>query len=275
MLKVALSGSTGLIGSRITELLKDDFTFIHLLQSEIDITDKKSTAQFMSSIDFDIFLHLAGYTNVDGAEKEKDLAYKINVEGTKNVFEAVSSKKKQFIYISTDFVFDGTSPPYFEDSTPNPLGVYAQTKYEGEKIIQDHAMIVRLSYPYRARFNEKKDFVRSIVSSLQEGHELQMITDALITPTFIDDIAYGLKYCFEYFSPKIIHLVGANSISPFNAGKLIAKTFRLDESLIKPTTFAQYSKGKAKRSQYSEIKSKENTFYKMKTFEEGLSFLIS
>lgn len=275
MLKIALSGSTGLIGSRIMKLLKNDFIFIPLLQSEVDITDKDSTENSIGSMDFDVFLHLAGYTNVDGAENEKELAHKVNVDGTQNVFNAVMKKKRKFIYISTDFVFDGTNPPYYEDSNPNPLGYYAQTKYEGEKLVKDKAMIVRLSYPYRARFDQKKDFVRNIIKLASQGEALRMVTDSLFTPTFIDDISYGLKYClkycFENFSPKIIHLVGANSMSPFDAGKLIAKTFHLDESLIQPTTYNEYSKGKARRSQYSEIKSKNNTFYKMKSFEEGLT----
>lgn len=271
MLKVALSGSAGLIGSRIIELLENEFTFVPLLQSEVDITDKDSTTKAIASMDFDIFLHLAAYTNVDGAEKDRELAYTINVKGTEHVFDAVMNKKKQLIYISTDFVFDGTNPPYFEDSIPNPLGYYAETKLEGEKIVKDNAMIVRLSYPYRARYDVKKDFVKGILLSLQEKKVLKMITDSIITPTFVDDIAFGLRHCFTDFSLGIIHLVGANSISPFNGGKLIAKKFQCDESLIQPTTFAEYSKDKAKRSQYSEIKSKNNTFYKMKTFEEGLA----
>ncbi len=271
MLKVALSGSTGLIGTRIIELLKNDFEFIPLLQSQVDITNKDSTEKAIASMGFDIFLHLAAYTNVEGAENEKELAYNINVKGTQHVFDAVMNKNKQFIYVSTDFIFDGTSPPYFEDSIPNPLGYYAQTKLEGEKIVKDHAMIVRLSYPYRAQYDLKKDFVKGIVSSLQEKKVLKMITNSIITPTFVDDIAFGLRHCFTDFSRGIIHLVGADSMSPFDAGKFIAKKFQCDESLIQPTTFVQYSKDKAKRSQYSEIKSKNNTFYKMKTFEEGLT----
>lgn len=271
MLKIGLSGSTGLIGTRIIELLQNDFAFVPLLQTEVDITDKNSTVNAISLMDFDIFLHMAAYTNVDGAEKNKELAYKINVDGTKHVFNAVSAKGKRLIYISTDFVFDGTSPPYYEDSKTNPNGYYAETKYHGEQIVKDKAMIVRLSYPYRAEYDLKKDFVKSIVTSLQDKKELLMVTDSSITPTFIDDIAYGFKYLFANFSPGVFHLVGEDSLSPFDAGKLVAKTFRLDESFIKPTTFSEYFKNKAKRPQHSEIKSKNNTFYKMKTFERGLA----
>lgn len=275
MLRIAISGSTGLIGTRIIELLQNEFVFVPLLQSEVDITDKESTVKAIDSMDFDLFLHMAAYTNVDGAEKDKEIAYNINVKGTRHVFGAVMNKNKRFIYISTDFVFDGTSPPYFEDSRPNPISYYAETKFEGEQIVKDRAMIIRFSYPYRAKYDLKKDFVKSIISLLQEKKELKMVTDSLITPTFIDDIAFGLKYLFNHFSNEVFHLVGADSLSPYDAGKLIAKMFDLDESLIKSTTFAEYFKNKAERPQCSEIKSKNNTFYEMRTFEKGLNEVVS
>ncbi len=274
-MKIAITGSTGLIGSRIIELVGQDLDFLEILQNDTDITDRESVWNFLKDKNYDILLHLAGYTNVDGAEKEQDLAYKVNVEGTRNIFEAVQKQKKKLIYISTDFVFDGTNPPYDEKSTPNPLGVYAKTKYEGEKLLNGNAMIVRIAYPYRAAYEPRKDFVRSLKSLLEQGKELQMITDASITPTFIDDIAYGLKHLINDYSPQVFHVVGATTLSPFNAAILIAQTFHLDESLVKPTTFAQYSIGKAPRSQYSEIKSVKNNFYKMKTFAEGLNTIIS
>lgn len=271
MMKIAITGASGLIGSRIVELLQNDFEFLSLSIEDMDITDPDSVESNLANLDFDLFLHLAGYTNVDGAENQKELAHKINVEGTKNVFDFVSKKNKKFIYISTDFIFDGKNPPYFEDSTPDPTGYYAQTKYEGEKIVNNNAMIVRLSYPYRANYEIKKDLVRKLIDYLKQGTQLKMITDSLITPTFVDDIAYSLKYLMNNYSPEIYHVVGADSLSPYDAANLIAKTFNLDESLIVPTTFEEYSKDKAVRSQYSQIKSKKNNFHSMKTFEEGLN----
>src|SRR5437868_6508270 len=104
MLRVALTGSNGLVGSRIVELLQNEITFIPFTHDQIDITNKESVNAILQNTDFDMFLHLAAYTNVDGAEKEKEIAYKINVEGTKNIFEATQQKNKQFILVSTDFV---------------------------------------------------------------------------------------------------------------------------------------------------------------------------
>lgn len=270
MLKIAITGSHGLVGNRILELLGNTFEFIELELPKFDITVKEKVIETINSIEFDILLHLAAYTSVEGAEIEKEKAWKINVEGTENIFNAVSRKKKKLIYISTDFVFDGIKPPFYEDSPVNPLGYYAKTKFEGEKIVKDEAMIVRIAYPYRAKFDLKKDLVRKIKSDLEAHKTLNMVDNSLITPTFIDDIAFSLKYLFNHFSKEIFHIVGNNSLSPFQVTKMIAKTFNLDGSLIKSANFKEYSKNIAQRPKLSEIKTKKNNFYKMKSFEAGL-----
>ena len=277
MKNIMISGSTGLVGSRVVELLKDDFNFIPLIAKEVDITDTIKVDEFINEKEFDIFLHLEAYTNVNGAEFEKDLAYKINVEGTKNVFNSVLNKNKQFLYISTDFVFSGADKDkiYYEEDRPLPNGTYGKTKLQGEKLVNGKAMIVRISYPYRAYFEEKKDFISSIRSVLESGQEINVVTDSILTPTFIDDIAFALKHLLNNYDTNIYHLVGSSNISPFNAVKLIALKFDLDSNLIKPTSFTSYFKEYAViRPQYSSLKSKMNNFYKMKSFEEGLDEII-
>lgn len=269
MLKIAITGSTGLIGSRIQKLLYHDFIFIPLLQSKIDITDKQSVESFVVENDFDLMLHLAGYTAVDQAEKEREICRKINVDGTKNVFDATHKKKKKFIYISTDFVFS-ENPPFYEDSKPNPIGWYAKTKYEGEKIVGSNGMIVRISYPYRASFEDKKDFIRTIKSYLEEGKKLSLISDTLITPTFIDDIAYSLKHLFVNFSNETYHIVGSESLSPYETGMKIAEVFNFNKFLIGKTTYDEFYKDNKIRAKNSTIKSKKNNFWKMKSLDEGL-----
>jgi len=270
MLKIALTGADGLVGSRIVELLKNDFEFIPLPQKSMDITDSQQVENALKDLDFDIFFHLAAYTNVPGAETNKDLCFKINRDGTKNVFEVVTKKQKKFVYISTDFVFDGVKPPYDESSIPNPIGVYASSKFEGEKIVEDQAMIVRIAYPYRASFELKKDFFRTFKYYLENNKPLSMISDSIMAPTFIDDIAYGLKYLFNNFKPEIYHLVGAQYLSPYEAAVKVAEAFGLDRSLIGKTTYEEYIKGKARLPQFASIRSGKNTFWKMKTFSEGL-----
>lgn len=283
-MNIAITGPNGLIGSRIIKLLHDKFTFIPLSHSELDITDQNQVINKFNKIDFDLLLHLAAYTNVNGAENERANAFNLNVNATKYLFDEIQKLGKKMIFVSTDFVFDGKNPPFDEDYIPNPVGYYGQTKYEGEKVLNNDAMIVRISYPYRSDVIQsganlpagkagnpgKLDFVARLSQLLKDGKLLTMVTDSSMTPTHIDDIALGLKYLIENFKPEIFHLVGKKSYSPFEIGKMIAKNIRVSADLIKPTTFKEYSKNKAPRPKFSEIISVKNDFQVMRSFEEIL-----
>lgn len=279
MKKILITGSTGLIGSRIIEMLGDTYEFIPLRQSEIDITSKQTVESYLATISYDLLLHLAAYTNVDGAETERELCQKTNVEGTKNLFDVCQQKNAQMIHISTDFVFDGKKtdggePRYTETSLPNPISYYGQTKYEAENILKGNAMIVRLSYPYRKEFDGKRDFVRTIKYSLEQGKTLSMVQDSLITPSFIDDIVNNLKYLIQHFSTDTYHLVGADSISPYEAGKMIARNWKLNENLIQPISYERYFNGKALRPQWARI-ANTNRVICMRRFSDGLKELLA
>lgn len=270
MQKIAITGATGLVGSRVVELLSNDFTFIALNHDAVDITNAESLKNTLENLDYDLLLHCAGYTNVDGAETEKEKARLLNVTATKNLFNLSQRKQKKFIYISTDFVFDGNNPPYDENSTPNPVGYYGQTKFDGEQIVKDGAMIVRISYPFRASYEKRSDFYRSIKSLLEQNKLVAGITDSVFTPTYIDDIAFGLRYLINNFSTDTFHLVGSDSMSPHSAFKTIAETFGLDSRLITQSTYDSFFQNKAKRPKQGRIISVKNTFQKMKSFKEAL-----
>lgn len=269
-MKIAITGATGLVGSRIVELLNKDFDFLPLNHDTVDITDSESIKKTLENLDYDLLLHCAGYTNVDGAETEKEKARLLNVTATENLFAHSQVKQKKFIYISTDFVFDGTTPPYDENSTPNPIGYYGQTKYEGEQIVKDKAMIVRISYPFRREYEKRTDFFRTIKSLLEQGKAITGITDSVITPTYIDDIAYGLKHLIMNFKPEVYHLVGADSLTPYDAFQEIAEVFKLKNDVISKITCDKFFHGKAKRPRQGQTTSVKNTFQKMKSFREAL-----
>ena len=273
MLKAIITGASGLVGSRVVELLQNFFEFIPLSHNECDITNGSAVEDKLTGTNFDVLLHLASYTQVDKAETEPMLVREINVTGTANLFNVCQKLQKKMIFISTDFVFDGTNPPYDETSTPHPLSVYAQTKHDAERLIANKGMVVRISYPYRQEFAKKLDFVRVIRKLLSEGKEVKMVNDSLITPTFIDDIAYGLKYLIENYTAKIFHLVGTEALSPYSAGQLIAKTYGFNPNLLLPITYKEYFAGKALRPRYMDIRSQTNDFYKMHSFSEGLQLI--
>ena len=272
---IAASGLDGLIGSRVRELLENEFNFIDLNIRIMDITNRDNVDEVINAHEFDIFLHLAAYTNVDGAEEQKDLAKKINVDGTQYICDAIQRKNKRMAFMSTGFIFDGEHPPYFEDSQPHPISYYGETKYLAEKILQNRAMIVRIDYPYGGHVSYKKDLVESISDELKKGNAMKGIVDQIFTPTLIDDIAYALKHLFQHFSPEIYHIIGADSVSGYDIMTTICDVFGYDRSLISETTYDAFYKNRALRPKKSIMRSKKNSFYSMKTFEQGLEYLRS
>lgn len=282
--KILGTGLTGLVGSRIVELLSDRFTFENIsLETGVDITDRQSVTKRIEASDARIILHMAAKADVDGCEKdkargEKGDAWRINVEGTNNVVEACKKDRKKIVYISTDFVFDGTNPPaggYSEEDVPHPTNWYGKTKFEGEKIIENSSLpyiIARIAYPYRAAFSIKKDFVRAIVERFKVGKQVLAVTDHIMTPTFIDDIAGALEVLIKQNATGIYHVVGSDSISPYDASLAIAEIFGYDDSFISKTTRVAYFAGCAQRPfnlSLSNVKITKLGVY-MKTFEEGL-----
>ena len=282
-MKILGTGLDGLVGSRIVELLSNKYEFENLsLSTGLDITNRDAVLESIKSSDAQIALHLAAKTNVDGCELDKALrekgdAWKINVLGTQNVVDGCKQSNKKLVYISTDFVFDGVNPPaggYSEEDIPNPINWYAKTKYEGEKIVQNFKspwIIARIAYPYRAKF-ERLDFARGILKRLQEGLPVTAVKDHIFTPTFIDDIAFASDALIKNNCTGIFHVVGSQSLTPFDAATLIAKEFNLGESKISKTTRAEYFNNKAPRPFQLALKNDkiERLGIKMRTFEEGL-----
>lgn len=277
-------GLSGLIGSRIVELLSDKYEFIDLSISKgIDITKKETLEAVKNYKDAKFVLHLAAKVDVDGCEEDKELgkngdAWRLNVEGVRNVASLCLSEGKVMIYISTDAVFDGAKKQgeeYSEDDFPNPINWYAKTKYEGEKIVQEMGlqyMVVRLAYPYRAQYEIKKDFVKTIRERLEKNLPVAAVEDHIMTPTFIDDIAYALDVLITNNSNGIFHVVGSQSLSPYEASIKIAEAFNLDKDLISKTTREEFFSQRAPRPFNSALQNGkiEALGIKMSTFDQGL-----
>lgn len=282
-MKILGTGLNGLVGSRIVELLGSEFEFNNISrQTGVDISILDQVEKAITSSSAPIVLHLAAKTDVDGCEKDKDLgengeAWKINVEGTKNIVEACKKTNKKLVYISTDFVFNGINPPregYSETDQPYPIDWYGQTKYEGEKIVMDSNLewlIMRIAYPYRASFS-KNDFFRAIFSRLQNNLAISAITDAIFTPAFVDDIAKAFHTLVSENQNGIFHVAGSQSLSPYNSALEIAKIFNFDEKNIKKTTQEEFFKNRAKRPFHGIIKNAkiQKLGVSMSTFGEGI-----
>lgn len=296
-MKILGTGLTGLVGSRFTELLSGAYQFKHInLENGINLLDKSAVFDAVESTDATLIIHMAAKTNVDGCQqdekrdkeilsltdgdereriwREEQTAWAVNVYGTQNIIDACKKTDKKILYVSTDFVFNGQKKSYSEDDKPDPVNWYAKTKYEGEKIVINSGldyMIVRTAYPYRAMF-EKNDFVRGLIIKLQKHEKLSMVTDHIMRPTFIDDLVNALDILIQKNENGIFHVVGSQSVTPYDAAIKIARKFDLDSSLISKTTRREYFKGKAPRPFCLNLKNDKigKLGIEMSTFDNGL-----
>ncbi len=279
------TGLSGLVGSRVMNLLTPEFRFENLsLETGVDITQKDVVMDKISSSDASWIFHFAAITDLDAAEKERSLGesgntWRVNVEGTRNIVEAARKFKKRVLYLSTDFVFDGNSGPYTEESVPSPASWYATTKYEGEKLVSnlgDDGLIVRIAFPYGSKPGARPDFVQRIIDQLRAGETVVAVTDQLITPTHLDDIVGAIRVLVNNVASGIYHAVGSQALSPFEAAILIADTLHLDKSKIAPTTWAMYYKNRAPRPLRAVLQNLkiESLGVSMLPFREGIRLIV-
>ncbi len=187
-----VTGSSGQLG-QCFQTVATEFSEINLFfasRNEVDITRSETIANFYSKFFFDGIINCAAYTNVDQAEKEEENAFKINAEGLQNLIDFAEYKNLSIIHLSTDYVFDGQSAiPYNEVSETSPLGVYGNSKMEGEKLLTAslcRKVIVRTSWLF-SPFG--KNFLKTIALLAQEKKELKIVDDQWGRPTFGMDLA--------------------------------------------------------------------------------------
>jgi len=202
----------GQLGRSLQEALKGDDLFLIDLP-EYDVTDKG----IMSAIaDFepDLVIHAAAMTDVDGCELHPEAAYKVNALGTRNVALACQRCDAPLLYVSTDYVFDGTEEePYLEFHEPNPISVYGRSKLAGELFVRDllnRFYIVRTAWLYSQQGN---NFVNKVLQLAEERKELSVVTNEVGSPTYAPDLAQAIVRLIEHPLYGIYHLVNEGSCS--------------------------------------------------------------
>ena len=280
---IAGTGMTGLIGSRLVELTGGDFDWLPLRhKAGFDITSPDKVDRAISSFSGQAVLHLAAFTDLNAADKERGdkngTCYRINVLGTRNIARACQKNGKYLIHASTDAVFSGKNKSlYVEDDFPGPIEWYGQTKlWAEEEVLASgcRSAIVRFSYPFRAKFDLKKDFVRKVIDQLTSGEKLTMFSDTVFTPTFIDDIAEAMKVILAKKQAGIFHVVGSTPLSPYDAADEIAAVFDLNKKLVLPQKLDDYLKfGGRPYPRYTALsnqKLKKELGVSMRTFSEAI-----
>jgi dTDP-4-dehydrorhamnose reductase len=200
---VIVTGANGQLGQSLQFIASKypEINFVFSSSSDLDITDKENCEVVFAQYKPDYCINTAAYTAVDKAESEPEKAHLINAIGAKNIAEVCKKNNTVLLHISTDFVFDGTkTTPYTEVDTPNPTGVYAQTKLDGEKAIQetfDNYFIIRTSWVYSQFGN---NFMKTMLRLAAERNSLSVVNDQIGTPTNAVDLAEALIKIIFYSS---------------------------------------------------------------------------
>ena len=202
----------------------------------VDITQKEPVKESIVSGAPDVVVHTAAETDVDRCERDRDLARRINVDGTANIADACSRVGAKLILISTDYVFDGNKGNYSETDEPNPISFYGVTKLEAERITSlssSNSLIIRTSVLY-GWHPTKLNFVTWILKGLRERQILKVVNDHINSPTLANNLADAIRKAIQLDSRGMLHIAGNQRISRFDFARRIAKRFDLDENLLLP-----------------------------------------
>lgn len=248
-MKVLITGANGMLGQDLSPILEDAGAFV--IETDVDtldITNMKEVKNTLINVRPDMVIHCAAYTNVDKAEEDFDTAYKINVLGSENLAKICSELDILIVYISTDYVFDGTAiSPLNPNSPTNPINNYGKTKLEGENAIRKYCTkyyIARTSWLYGIH---GKNFVETMLS-LKDKEELKVVDDQIGCPTWTVELASGiLKLLQKPYG--IYHVCGSGQTSWYGFANEIFKQSGLTVNL-KPCVTEEFPRP-AKRPKFS------------------------
>ena len=218
-MRILLVGASGLVGSHVWEEARArqhevTGTYRHFAVpglTPLDLGDVAATEKILAEVKPDWVIHAAGWTWVDGCEKEPARARRENCEQPVQLATLCEKSGCRFAYFSTTYIFDGTAGPYSETDTPNPINVYARSKWAAEQQIQDvlsgQALIPRVICVW-GREAQQKNFAYQAIKALREGRTLRLPSDQLGNPTWAGDIAWWLLELIERGESGVWNLAG-------------------------------------------------------------------
>jgi dTDP-4-dehydrorhamnose reductase len=256
-----LSGAGGQLATAFVPLLDGD---VFLMREEaVDLRDEAAVRAAVRGFSPDVILHTAAYTAVDQAETEEAVAMAVNEGGTRNLLAAMRGTHTTLLYISSDYVFDGTKGrPYVESDEPNPLSVYGRSKLAGERLVLQwpHGIIVRTAWLFSTTGG---NFVKTILRAARErAHSgsrepLRVVDDQIGSPTFAPHLAAGILEGLQRGLPAgIYHMAGNGHCSWFELAQEVVRCAGLRVP-IEPITTAELGRP-ARRPAYAALASERH-----------------
>ena len=247
--KTLIIGGSGLVGRAIIQRA-EDFGKVYAtyystrINSEgietcqLDVRDANRVNDVVKEIQPDIVINAAAKRNTRYCEKNPEEAYRVCVEGTKNIVNVCKNVNAKMVFISSDQVFDGTKGKYKEEDKVNPLNTYGKQKAMAEKIIKnnsDNWLIIRASFIY-GWFPRRDNFVSWVVENLKNEREIQISYDQFVTPIHVENFVDILMKLLENDKKGIYHVGDGECLSKYEFVERIKETLQFNEAIIKPVS---------------------------------------
>ena len=289
-MKTLITGANGFLGFYLVEeFLKRQFTVIatgkgecrlhfndpNFIYEQMDFTDPFSIHDVFEKHQPEIVIHAGAMGKPDDCEMNQMPAYVTNVEGTVHMLSNAEEYQSYFLFVSTDFIFDGEKGMYAEDDPARPVNYYGRTKLEAEEAVKEYSYpwaIVRTVLVYGKNHAGRSNIVTLVKEKLEKGEEYSVFDDQVRTPTYVEDLARGIVDIAEKKSTGIFHLSGEDVLTPYEIAVKTADHLGLNRALIKKVTSADMSQP-AKRpakTGFNITKAKKEIGFKPVSFEEGL-----
>ncbi len=243
-MRILVTGSNGQLGSEMVALQAQEahHQWFNFDRDELDITDKNAVEQFVVNNKIDGIINCAAYTNVDKAEEDVALCYKVNRDAPQYLAQAIEKVGGFIIHISTDYVFDGTNNiPYTEQDKPNPVTIYGKSKIEGEQYVCESCkqhIIIRTAWVYSSY---GKNFVKTMIKLGKEKPSLGVIFDQIGSPTYARDLAKAIiTIVNQGIIPGIYNFSNEGVISWYDFTKHIHQLANITSCKVEPIHTADY-----------------------------------
>lgn len=293
MKKVLVTGANGLLGQKLVELYaeKDDVELIatgrgsdrgkgtNYTYCTMDITSQQEVNDVFEKFKPDAVINTAAMTEVDKCEEDRASCWLQNVTAVEYLADACSKHNAFLLHLSTDFIFDGEDGPYSEESVPNPVSYYGESKLASEQILLNSGIdwaIARTVLVYGiVRDMSRSNIILWVKKSLEEGKEIKVVNDQWRTPTLAEDLAIGCVLIVEQRAKGVFNLSGKDLLTPYDMAVKTADFFDLDTTTMTETdgsVFTQPAKRPPKTG-FILDKARKELGYEPRSFEEGIAIL--
>lgn len=292
---VLVTGSNGLLGQKLTDIYLDE-TDVRLIATgkgpnrhvstgdfiyeQMDICNRDEVNRVFNKYKPDAVIHGAAMTHVDQCELNPEKCRLVNVEATQFLAEAAQKVGAQFVFVSTDFIFDGKNGPYSEDDQAAPLSIYGQSKLDAEKIVRETCSnwaIARTVLVYGVNNDMgRSNIVLWAKGALEKGDAIKVVDDQVRSPTLAEDLARGCYLIQRKGATGVYNISGKDVLSIYELVQRVAEYF--DLSMENVTKISSASLGQpAKRppiTGFDLTKSRRELGYEPRSFEEGIAMVM-